>query len=263
MLFVPSSKTASFLREDVVSKYDRYSTVQNRVFDTLIDRTKVDSDITRIYDLGCGTGLNTVRWAEKYQLAHVRGIDFSAPVIDFARRKHRHDRVRYYCQNLQDWKASSGPVSDLIVSNACLHWIDPLEPFLQRLLPSLSENGHFSFSTFGPETYSEITHTLSVTLDNHREISARLFPKAPNILSVLKTYFSNVSFQETRITTLYPNLLTLFKVIKNTGTGGSGVDKQGLWTPRLLKKLEHNYRQLYAQIQATHQIFYFQASVKK
>lgn len=262
-LFVSNPKSTSFLRQAAATHYDQYASIQEHIFTELLARTQSEETVSQLFDLGCGTGKNSVKWAEKFPLANITAFDFSAPMIDFAREHHSHPHVHYRCQDLHYWNPQVESVADLMVSNACLHWVEPFEPFLGKLTQSLSRSGTLSISLFGPKTYCELNHTLSDALYKNGGISANHFPDMSQVSEMFKAHFHEVSIQESLITTCYPSLLALFKTIKYTGTTGSGIEIPGLWTPRFMQKLEKTYRLLYGQIQATHQIFYLQASEPK
>lgn len=84
----------------------------------------------RAVDLGCGTGVHTALLAERY--AEVLGVDVSAPMLDFARRRRDRSNV--------DWRESDllavGPADgrfDLVHSAYTLHHVPAFDSALHRM----------------------------------------------------------------------------------------------------------------------------------
>jgi 2-polyprenyl-3-methyl-5-hydroxy-6-metoxy-1,4-benzoquinol methylase len=86
-------------------------------------------------DLGCGTGNVAAMLAERYR--HVRAIDLSGPMIDLARRKHRHPGITFEQGDLTEVTGQY----DLVVSIMTLHHVPDLPAVLERISELVAPNG--------------------------------------------------------------------------------------------------------------------------
>ena len=83
----------------------------------------------RALDAGCGSGRRCVELAEHFD--EVVGIDLSGPLIELARARRAHPRVRYEVADLTSFADVEG--FDLVYSSTALHHVEPLEPALAHL----------------------------------------------------------------------------------------------------------------------------------
>lgn len=97
--------------------YRRFSDERSRPFDELVGRIPTAGP-RRVVDLGCGGGQLTLSLAERWPGAEVEGIDSSPEMIAEARALA--GPVRFREGDAATW---SDPGADVIVSNACLHWV--------------------------------------------------------------------------------------------------------------------------------------------
>ena len=216
-----------------------------------------------IIDLGCGTGLNTVKWQQKFPNSSIHGIDISLPMIRYAQKHHNHTSISYHHADLSYWASQPQNPTDLIVSNASLQWINPLEPLVKTLSKTITPNGQLSLSLFGPKTYCELQNVLSSFFPNSPPITATRFFAEDSLHALFSTYFQQVSIQVSLLESSYTSLLNLLQTIKFTGTTGPGLSYPGLWTKHRLKNLESLYLERFNTILSTHHIIYIQAGVPK
>jgi trans-aconitate 2-methyltransferase len=109
-----------------------------------------------VVDLGCGPGGLTATLLERWPEARITGIDASREMVDHARRREVPGRLTFAIGDALTWNAPT-PV-DLIVSNACFHWIDDHEALLDHLLPQLTAVGTLAFQV--PANHGAPSHTL-------------------------------------------------------------------------------------------------------
>lgn len=94
-----------------------------------------------VLDVGCGDGKITSEIANKIKFGYVTGIDSSKHMIKFADSEFglRHKNI-----NFSVYSAESIPYKnefDLIVSFACLHWVENQLAFLISAKNALKKNG--------------------------------------------------------------------------------------------------------------------------
>lgn len=98
--------------------------------------------------------------------------------------------------------------ADLIISNACLQWLDACK-ILPKLHKCLRRDGIFLFSTFGERNFWQVRELLGVGLDY---FSADELKKI-----ALKSGFEIFWLSEDEITLKFSCSIKLFKHIKSTG----------------------------------------------
>jgi trans-aconitate 2-methyltransferase len=106
--------------------YLTYADERGRPFHELLSRVGAAAP-RRVADLGCGPGNQTAALADRWPGAAVEGIDSSAEMI--ARAATLERRVSFRRADLREWMP--GPDTDVVVSNAALHWV-PGHPSLLR-----------------------------------------------------------------------------------------------------------------------------------
>ena len=92
-----------------------------------------------VLDFGCGTGETSKRLLERFEGAHVVGIDVSAGALEHAREHHGSEDISFF-----DVDSFEAPATfDLCYSNGAFHHIDPAQRprVLRRLYELLRPGG--------------------------------------------------------------------------------------------------------------------------
>ncbi len=100
-----------------------------------------------VIDLGCGDGRLTAELGARLPRGRVTGIDADPDMIDFARRHHARENVTYLLGDAR--RFSAGRRADLVVSTACLHWVDDHRAVLDRCRDHLDPGGRIHFQMGG------------------------------------------------------------------------------------------------------------------
>jgi malonyl-ACP O-methyltransferase BioC len=237
---------------DKVASYERYSKVQARSFQDMLDCLSGKESPRSIVDIGCGTGARTKEWADRFPHATVIGIDLDLEKIESAQRKY--PGIQFVNASIFECKVAD--TYDLIVSNASVQWMSPLEKALETIWTMLKKEGCFIASVFGPHTFNELDTVLNL-LEKTVEFPSRSFPSR----DVLKNYMTALGGTYTIKNIIYrykfDSLWELLKSIQKTQT--SGRHKGGLWTPGFLEKAEALYTKLYGGIYATYDVMVLHA----
>ncbi|WP_237535046.1 methyltransferase domain-containing protein [Streptomyces sp. SID3343] len=91
----------------------------------------------RALDAGCGSGRHAFALAAGYD--EVVAVDLSAPLIEVARMRRPHERVRYDIASLTDVHDAAG--FDLVLSMTTLHHVDDLPAALVHLKSQVRPGG--------------------------------------------------------------------------------------------------------------------------
>lgn len=146
---------ASFGR--AAATYDEATELQREMGNRMLERL----DLVRmqpqvILDVGCGTGVVTAELARRYKKAHVLALDLAEPMLKKAReRKPWFRHMDFICGDADALPLADGCV-DMIFSNAAVQWCENLQATLQEFLRVLKPGGLLMFTTFGPNTLTEM-----------------------------------------------------------------------------------------------------------
>jgi trans-aconitate 2-methyltransferase len=108
-----------------------------------------------IVDLGCGAGNVTRVLQQRWPDAAIIGVDNSPQMLEQAARTA--SAIRWQNADLAHW--SSPQPSDLIYSNAALHWLDDHPRLFPRLLRQLRQGGVLAIQM--PDNFGEPSHTCA------------------------------------------------------------------------------------------------------
>ncbi|MDR2169844.1 MAG: class I SAM-dependent methyltransferase [Planctomycetaceae bacterium] len=112
----------------------------------------------RILDLGCGTGLHSVRMAKCG--FSVIGIDCSEKSLETAQKLAEYhnvsDRITFYCGDALEWMDKCNEKFDCVFTSGVLYYLN-IDVLMARLQKSLTTGGHLlSVETFGGNPFMNI-----------------------------------------------------------------------------------------------------------
>jgi len=137
--------------------YDANAVLQARVRDLLLDRIAGASSTPRvIVDTGAGTGHASRALQRRFPGSTVVALDIAEGMLRAARRQQgwwrRFARV---CADLEQLPLASATV-DLAFCNLALQWLTEPDQALAEIARVLRPGGWLYFTTFGPDTLSEL-----------------------------------------------------------------------------------------------------------
>jgi SAM-dependent methyltransferase len=118
--------------------YSQYNQLQARDAEEIVQKfneiSRESGDVCNLLDIGsgCGEVLSKVIVEKlKMNFGIVVGTDISKEMVDFAKRNHENDMVKFHCF---DVLSGFNPISnigvieafDVVTSFYCLHWIHDL-----------------------------------------------------------------------------------------------------------------------------------------
>jgi malonyl-CoA O-methyltransferase len=206
--------------------YDRHSLMQREMADKLLSLLPPYLiPLTKILDLGCGTGYLTAKLAERFPSASVEGIDLAPGMIAEAEKRKRENLFF----EVGDGEEIVGQDYDLVVSNASLQWM-MIEKTFARVAGLLKPGGYFLFTTFGPKTLIELKES---------GFSVNDFPDTVAIEQLLKPDFHNVFLAAQVVHEQFPGVKELIYSLKELGA--QATDGGEAFTPSAFRQYKEKY----------------------
>lgn len=123
-----------------------------------------------VLDLGCGPGNVTALLHQRWPQALLTGVDRSAEML--ARAAADYPEIAWLQADLARWRLPSG--TDLIYSNAVLHWLDDHPSLFPRLVDSLAPGGVLAVQM--PDNFASPSHLCAAEAARAGPWRARLEP---------------------------------------------------------------------------------------
>ncbi len=109
-----------------------------------------------VVDLGCGPGRLTARLASRWPGAHVQGVDSSPEMLAHAAPYAAESaRLTFRLAEIAAWSPPAG--TDVVVSNAALHWVPGHRTLLRSWLAELRPGAWFALQV--PGNFRAPSHT--------------------------------------------------------------------------------------------------------
>jgi len=137
-------------------RYLRFERERARPFDDLVRAIPLD-DPRRVVDLGCGPGALTATLVARWRRAFVVGLDTSLEMLTHAVRRAIRSRLAFACADVRWWTPPQ-PV-DVVLSNACFHWIPDHRSLLAHLVGWLTADGVLAFQV--PDNFDQPSHRIT------------------------------------------------------------------------------------------------------
>lgn len=109
----------------------------------------------RMLDLGCGYGWHCI-YAMEQGAESVTGVDISEKMLEVAREKTTYPQVKYMCGAIED-AAFKDESFDVVFSSLAFHYIEQLDPVIEKINKVLKPGGTFLFSVEHPVFTAEGT----------------------------------------------------------------------------------------------------------
>lgn len=214
-------------------RYTAHARLQAEVAGRLLERLDgLKFQPRTIVDLGCGPGVQAKALSQRFASAHVLAMDFSLPMLRRARDargwlRKRFERVAADADALPLADSSV----DLLHSNLMLQWCDDLPAILNGFRRVLKPGGLVLFSTFGPDTLTELREAWK-NADDQPHVSP--FVDVQTIGdSMMRAGFGEPVLDTDWITTSYTRPRALLDELKAIGSTYAGRDRhRGLTGPK-------------------------------
>jgi trans-aconitate 2-methyltransferase len=124
----------------------------------------------RVVDLGCGTGATVPVLRARWPDATVVGVDSSPEMLAKARSEHAH--TEFVEADIATWRPIDP--SDVVFSNAALHWLDDHETLFPSLLEGVRPGGWLAVQM--PRNFAAPSHECVVETIDQGPWRAQLEP---------------------------------------------------------------------------------------
>jgi malonyl-CoA O-methyltransferase len=247
---------ASFDRAS--GSYEACASLQARIAQELLERLELlhlRPDV--VLDLGSGTGRMTAALKRRYPRARLIALDIAPGMLREARRHQsllrRFDRV---CGDALRLPLRDASV-DLVFSNVMLQWCEPLALALAEVRRVLRSSGFFAFSTFGPDTLTELRSAWGEA-DGYNHVNR--FPHMHEVGdSLMRAGLTEPVLDVDRIEVGYPDVLTLMRDLKAIGAHNATAGRPRSLAGRArLARVTHAYEKFRrdGRLPATYEVIY-------
>lgn len=144
-------------RDDVwdPQRYERYKKERAQPFFDLIELVEKRPAL-RVLDIGCGTGELTRTMHEKLEASSTIGIDSSEAMLEKS-KAFSSPGLTFRQSDIDTFEPTDS--FDLIVSNACLHWVEDHRRLFTRITSWLADDGQLAVQV--PANHDQPTHTVA------------------------------------------------------------------------------------------------------
>lgn len=158
------------------ARYLAFERERTRPARDLLAQVPPELQPNRVVDLGCGPGNSTALLAERYQDAHVVGVDSSPNMLEKARAAL--PKVGFELGDLRNYSPAQDATVDLFYSNATFQWLsaDERVPAIRRFLDLLPSGGCFAVQV--PDNFNEPSHKMMRQVAE-QEPFRQLYPNGP------------------------------------------------------------------------------------
>lgn len=221
--------------------YDSAAHVQRWSGNQLLEGLNSLLSPVSIADIGCGTGTQTALLKNKFPKAQVTGVDFSAPMLDYAKANQGDKSLKWLCCDAEDL-AFDDQSEDLVFSNFALQWCNDLSPSLAEIYRVLKAQGQFHFAIPGPKTLWELRQVWG-QVDEDIHIN-RFLSCSQWQIALESAGFTNINISSRTKIEYHPSVKALLWNLKTVGATNhnSGKSKR-LTGKKPLKRLYEAYGQ--------------------
>lgn len=200
--------------------YNRFGRERMLPVYDLINRLNNESEIKRIIDIGCGSGLSTIPLRNKWASSEIVGVDYSESMLQKTKELNMDIQwIRRDCNNPLDDLGKF----DLVFSNAALQWLFDQQAVIENLSRIVSNNGILAMQipNFSEMQISECIHNAAITYDKDRfeGIEKDLYSSySPQYYyDALSRHFREINLWQTNYYHIMNDHQDILNFIKSTG----------------------------------------------
>ena len=238
------------------AEYDRYALVQKAVIKKLMQHLPADARPARALEVGCGTGMLSRIFLERYPEAKLL-------LSDLAHGMSCRVAVDFPGQLVVDADAADLPFAaasfDLVLSSSVYQWVDHLAQAFAELERVLRPGGRVAMALFGEQTLCELRQSHAEA-SPQGETHSQGFPDAAQVQSVLGEDFEVELLETSQEVEWHPGVPHLLRSLKAIGAQNASRQRPGgLASRQRMQRMYDCYTQRFGQdgmIPATYEVIY-------
>ena len=147
--------------QQIAVHYDQHAVLQKQIADELLSRLDlINIPVERILDLGCGTGNAIKPLCKAFPKAKLCVVDVSKSMLKLAKKNKPWFRKCDFIQCQAEALKLQDNTFDCVISNLLLQNCNDPDLIFSEVQRVTRENGLFSFSTLGPDSFKELRAAL-------------------------------------------------------------------------------------------------------
>ena len=241
------------------STYDRFSFIQDRVNQLLLDRIP-DQVFESALEIGCGTGGFSRKLLKKRDIRRLFLIDISATMLLRAKNQllPAHQGVaEFLCCDGENLAINRGVKFDLIASASCIHWFQaPARSLSQIVQTRLMDGGLLACAIFGKNTLWELETVIQEAMGQEITFPTKGFPCKEDLVAALKGRLRELDVETHVIKREYDSLFDLLLALKRTGTAPVTGAKPIFKTRNQILAAQERYQGRFGSVTASYEIFF-------
>lgn len=245
-------------------EYDRHAMVQKRVLERFVRLLPKEGKVSRLLDIGSGTGTLLQKLALRYPDARLVGLDLAFGMGVAARDRLADNRNVGFLTADAEALPFCDASFDLVVSTSTFQWLEALDKAFAEIRRVLRPGGRFCFALFGEKTLFELRTSYQAAVlaagtgavdRTHRFKAVDDVGVALQVVGLEPEYLASEFEVE-----LHPDVPHLLRSIRRIGAGNAVQSRgRGLAERRVMLEMMKRYQRQYGAdgaIPATYEVIY-------
>lgn len=225
------------------SSYDAHAALQREVADSLLAQLRPDPAVTRVLDLGSGTGYCSRQLQNRFPNAEIYSLDIATAMLEYARQHHARENINehFVCADAENLPFKPQRF-DLVFSSLAIQWCQNFSALFAEMKRVLKPGGGVCLSTFGPGTLQELEQAWQ-QIDG--SIHVNHFHSGQDLEAALKeSAFQQVQINLEPKVRYYPGLSSLKTELKSIGARNMNAGRiRGLSGRKKIQQLRQAFEQ--------------------
>jgi len=240
---------------NAADNYDTAAILHPIVAQELLNRLEyIRIEPKRILDIGCGTGSLLPLLENRFKQADVLGLDIAFAMAQRAQEKLSNNTI--ICNDAESIAIKSHSI-DIVVSNLSLQWCN-LPMVFKEVKRVLAPGGLFMFSTFGPDTLTELRQAWALVDEGEHVMPFTDMHDMGDLLMKAKLQDPVVDSEHFALT--YNDIFSLMKDLKTLGAANKLVNRNKGLTPKSsfpkLAKAYEKFKDRSGSLPATYEVIH-------